>query len=66
MQSSKKFSAPAQLPRLNATVITPSGRAATVISLHPAEGEVTVRWPDHDRATFKVMNLRDPAKGSTP
>lgn len=67
MPSSNEFSARAQLPRLNATVTTPSGRAARVVTLHPIEGEATVQWADNERATFKVMNLRDSGKdeGST-
>ncbi|HSW83480.1 MAG TPA: hypothetical protein VLH12_08400 [Usitatibacter sp.] len=46
---------------------TPSGRAARVVTLHPIEGEATVQWADNERATFKVMNLRDSGKdeGST-
>lgn len=67
MTSSKNFSALAQLGR-NATVTTPSGKTARVVSLHPVEGEATVQWPgpDCERGRFKVMNLR-PAdnEGST-
>jgi hypothetical protein len=56
--SSKEFSGRAPKLGLNATVTTPSGRAAQVITLHPVEGEATVQWPDNERGRFKVMNLR--------
>ncbi len=64
--SSNEFSGLAPKFALNATVTTPSGRTARIVSIHPVENEATVQWPDCERGRFKVMNLREPEKeGST-
>jgi hypothetical protein len=63
--SSNAFSDHAPRFGLNATVTTPSGRSARVVTLHPVEGERTVQWADNnERGRFKVMNLRDPKEES--
>ena len=46
----------AEAPRPGESVLTPSGKVAIVISV--VADEVTVEWPDGERAAFRVSQLR--------